>query len=115
PDDDQLARWSARERLRDRDKREDCCVVVRQDEDRALDPGLAGRGRVEVLVLPEDRLLELSEGWSRLDSELVDERPACFAIGLEGVGLPTGAVEGEHEQAAESLAERMLGDERFEL
>jgi hypothetical protein len=34
---------------------------------------------------------------------------------VEGVGLATGAVEGEHQLAAQALAERVLGDELLQL
>jgi hypothetical protein len=36
-------------------------------------------------------------------------------VGLERLGLAARAVEGEHQLAAEALAEWMVGDERLEL
>jgi hypothetical protein len=60
-------------------------------------------------------VLELSQRHAWLDSELVDHRPARLPVGLESLGLPTGAIEGEHQLAPESLAERLLGDQRLEL
>ena len=59
----------------------------------------------------EDRLLESLQGLARLDAELVDERLTRLPIGVERVGLPAGAVEGEHLLGAQTLPERMLADE----
>jgi hypothetical protein len=67
------------------------------------------------IVLAEDRLLELPQRRARLDPELVDEHPPRGLVGLERLGLPAGAVEREHQLAAETLPERVLGDERLEL
>ena len=47
--------------------------------------------------------------------KLVDERLPRRAVGLERLGLPPGAVEREHQLAAQALAQRVLGDERLEL
>ena len=44
-----------------------------------------------------------------------DRARARVAVGLERLGLAAAAVEGEHQLAAEPLAERMLGHERLEL
>ena len=50
--------------------------------------GDAGR-EVELLVVPQDRLLELLELGGRIDAELVDQRLACVAVGLERLCLPS--------------------------
>ena len=73
----------------------------------------ARRGREGGIVL-EDPALEGAELRRRLEPELV-ERRARVAVGVERVCLPAGAVQGEHQLAAEPLAMRMRGDERLEL
>ena len=65
--------------------------------------------------LPEDRLLELPQVRRRLDPELVYEQAPSLTVGREGLRLAAGAVEREHELAAEALAERVVGDERLEV
>src|SRR6266511_1099771 len=65
--------------------------------------------------MAEDRLLELPQLGSRLETQLVEEDFPRLAIGLERLGLATGSVEREHEEAAESLARRMLRDQGLEL
>src|SRR5581483_10433189 len=76
-----------------------------------------GRGRREIerRILTEDRALELPELAARLDPEPVDERAAGRLVGLERLGLAPGAVEHEHQLAAEALAQRLGGDETLEL
>ena len=67
------------------------------------------------VVLAQDCRLELAELGAGIDAELVDEGLTRSAIGGEGVGLPTGAVEGQHELGTRTLAERLCLDERLEL
>jgi hypothetical protein len=52
---------------------------------------------------------------SRLEPQLLDQQVACGAVGGERVGLPSGAVEREHQHRVEALAQRFGGDERLEL
>ena len=52
---------------------------------------------------------------ARLEPELVGELALRLAVGAERLGLPAGAIEREHQLAAQPLAQRMLGDERVEL
>ena len=76
-------------------------------------------GRSSDGILAQDRLLELAQGGARLEAELLDERAARVLVGRERVGLAAGAVEREHELAAQALVgtgaarrERLeLGDE----
>ena len=63
----------------------------------------------------EDRALELAQLRARLESELADERRPCIGICRERVGLAAGAVEGEHQPAAEPLAQRVAPRELLEL
>ena len=90
---------------------------ARQDGD-GLPPFLDGRKndwQVERRILAEDRLLELAQRHARLEAEIVQERPACVLVGLEGVGLAAGAIERQHELPAQPLVERVVVDERLEL
>ena len=66
-------------------------------------------------VLDEDRALEPLQRRPGLDPELLDEQAARLAIGLERRRLAAGAVEREHQLAADPLAQRVRGDERLEL
>src|SRR3712207_6920300 len=64
-----------------------------RSRERLLACGRAGRGNVESGVLLEDALVQLAQLAARLDAELLDERRARRAIGLERVRLPAGAVD----------------------
>src|SRR5207249_4636944 len=63
----------------------------------------------------KDRLLEIAQRASRLDSHLVDENLVCAAVGLEGVALSSGTVQRQHQLAPEALAVRVRGDELLQL
>ena len=73
------------------------------------------RGRLQVHVLTENAQLQLLERRTGVDPELLDERPASVLEHLERVGLPAAAVEREHQLSAQTLAKRVLCDERLEL
>jgi hypothetical protein len=75
---------------------------------------VARRGRIERRILAQDRSLEIAERTARLDTELV-EGATCLLVRLEGLRLAAGAVEGEHELVAKALAQRVRGDQAFEL
>jgi hypothetical protein len=59
-------------------------------------------------IVPEDRPMQLLQGGSRLEAELVPERDTRRPELLERLGLPPGAVEREHQQLAQPLAQGML-------
>ena len=65
--------------------------------------------------MSKNRPLELLERGARIDPELVDERPARVLVGLQGLRLPARPVQRRHQVAAQTLAQRVLGDERLEL
>jgi hypothetical protein len=71
--------------------------------------------QVQCRVLGEDRALEPAQSLARLDAQLVDQRPARVLVGLERVGLPVRAVQGEHQLCPQPLPVRMLGDQRLQL
>ena len=66
-------------------------------------------------VVIEDRLLEAPELRPRLESELLVERPPGIGVHRECLGLPPGAVEGEHQLSTEALAQRVAPHERPQL
>ena len=63
-------------------------------------------------VLREDGAFELAEALARLDAELVDERAPCVLVGLQRVRLAVAAEQREHQLGAQTLAVRVLGDQR---
>ena len=76
---------------------------------------LRARRRIERRILCEDRVLQGSELRARLHPDLLDQRAARAAIGLERLGLPAAAVQGKHQLAVEVLAKRLLGDGGLQL
>ena len=100
---------------RDFDERPDAIVARRRDEDHA-GARLRRRGsELERGVVREDRPLERLQRRGRVEPEGLDEEPPRRAVDLERLRLSAGAVEREHQLAAEPLTERMLCDERLEL
>ena len=79
--------------------------------DRQLDDR---RRRVEARVLGEDLLLQALQLGPGLDPDLLDQRLARLAVGLERLRLAPGAIEGEHPLGVQALAQRLLGDQRLE-
>ena len=73
------------------------------------------RGRGQLLVLVQDRVMERLQLRSRVDPELVHESRTRRGVGIERLGLPPGAVEREHQLPAQSFPQRLLADERLEL
>ena len=63
----------------------------------------------------EDRQLELLQPVSRIEPELVGEEPPAPLVLVEGLRLAAAPVEGQHQLAAETLPQRMLPHEPFEL
>jgi hypothetical protein len=63
-----------------------------------------GARRLERLVVPEDRRLELLQRLARLEAQLVDQHRTGVAVRGERLGLAAGAVEREHQQEARRLA-----------
>ena len=71
--------------------------------------------QVESWVLLEDRLVQLAKRTTGLDSELLHQAGASGLIRLERVSLAARAVQGQHELAAQSLAQRVLAGEALQL
>jgi hypothetical protein len=77
-------------------------------------PQLLGLDR-ERRVLTEDRGLQLAQLGARLETQLVDERPASVVVGRQRVRLAAGAVERQHQLTPQPFAERLLCHERLKL
>ena len=71
--------------------------------------------REELSVLAEDGLVELPQAGSRLEPELIDEKPARLLVDGKRLRLAARAVEGEHELSAEALPQRLGRHERLQL
>src|SRR5262249_14379183 len=56
-------------------------------------------------VLAENGSLELLQGRTRLDAEVLDQRRTCSLVGGERLRLAPGTVERKHQLTAQSLAE----------
>ena len=76
--------------------------------------GAAGR-RGQRGVVGEDRRLQPAQLGPRFEAELLAEELTALLEDPERVGLSPGAVEREHQQPTEPLAQRMGGDELLEL
>jgi hypothetical protein len=63
----------------------------------------------------ENSTLERTQRRPRLEAELLHEPTPARLIGREGVGLPAGAEETEHQLADQPLPERVRADEPLEL
>ena len=51
----------------------------------------------------------------RLYADRLDERRARLTVGVQRVSLPAAAIQRQHPQGVQALAQRLLGDERLEL
>ena len=66
-------------------------------------------------IVAQDRLLQLLEAGSGLETELVPECPSRAPVHRERVPLPAAAIEREHQLDVEPFPTRMGGNEPFEL
>ena len=65
--------------------------------------------------MPEDPPLQFVQFRPWLQAKLLDKSLARRLVRLERVGLPPGAIQGEHQHHEQPLAQRMLSDELLEL
>ena len=65
--------------------------------------------------MAQDGRLQLTEPRRRVQTQLVPQHAPELAVDLERFGLPTVAVEGQHELAAETLSQGMLADQPSQL
>ncbi|GAA3481011.1 hypothetical protein GCM10018966_055420 [Streptomyces yanii] len=76
--------------------------------------GLVGRVG-QFLVGLQDPLLELRELGTRVDAQLVGEQPARVGVHRERFRLTAAAVQGDHQQFAQPLPQRVCRGERGEF
>ena len=70
---------------------------------------------VERRVLAQDRLVQPAQVRAGLDADLLDQRGARFAVGLQRLGLAARAVERKHALCVQALAQRLPAQQRLEL
>lgn len=74
-----------------------------------------GRRRAQqAVVLLEDPLVQRLQLGPRVQPELLGEDATAVAVHVERLGLAAGAVERQHQEAAERLPQRVPGDQRGE-
>ena len=59
--------------------------------------------------------MQLLQQRARIDAEAFDQLVTADPIQGQRIRLTAGAIEREHQLAAQPLAERMVADERFEI
>ena len=69
---------------------------------------------LERRILGRDLLLERPQFRAGRQPDL-GQRVDCDLIGAQGLGLPARAAQGEHQEALQSLPERMVDDQPLEL
>ena len=72
-------------------------------------------GQVQRRVERQHLLVQAAQPLPRLDAELTDQVLACLAEDLERLGVPPAAVQRQHQQLAQRLADRVLPDQAGEL
>ncbi len=80
----------------------------------ALRPRRKGR-RGDRQLVAQDASLELPDLRTGLQAELVDQPPAQLLVGVQRVGLPSGAVLRRHQLTGEGLVQRVDLDRLLEL
>jgi hypothetical protein len=86
----------------------------RVDRNRGRGP-FGRRAPIQARVLGEDGGLKLLQRRARVDAQLLGQGLAGPSVGLQRLGLPAGAVQGQHEQPVQPLVQRMPGDEGLQL
>ena len=76
---------------------------------------LTPTGPSEHGILLQDAALEPLQALARLQPDLLGERQSTLLVDMQRLGLAVGAIEREHELAAEPLAQLVPGHERLEL
>ena len=70
---------------------------------------------VELGLLQQDGFLEADEVHARCDPEFFPEMATYLLVRAQGVGLPVGAIQREHQLAPKSFVERMRYDQALEF
>ena len=99
----------------ERERAEDDAGDDQGDRRAPGDRVVARRRRGEGRILREHPGLQLAKLAARLQPELLDAVPASLAVSLERVGPAPAAVQGEHQLAAQPLAQRVGLHERSKV
>ncbi len=78
-------------------------------------PGRSRAGCAERRILGQDPGLEFPQGQAGVDAQLVDQAITDFGVGAQGLGLPSGPVQGQDEQLPQALAQRVLPTQLFQF
>ena len=78
-------------------------------------PGRSRAGCGERRILGQDPGLEFPQGRPGVDAQLIDQAITGFGVGAQGLGLPSGPVQGQDEQLPQALAQRVLPAARLQL
>ena len=116
----ELAFRLADERCRKLEKAVERGLAEHGDEDRpqlfrSMAARASGLGQVESWILAKHRRLEVAQPRPGLDTELVDEGRSSAPIRVKSLDLAARAVQGEHQEPAWPLPQRVLRDERLDL
>ena len=65
--------------------------------------------------LAQHRLLKLAQFLTRLQPQLLGQHRPGAVVGRQRLRLTLAAIQRQHQQAPQSLADRMLGDQAFQL
>ena len=76
---------------------------------------LAGSRHVQRRVLRKDRGLQPAQLRAGVEPELLAQDATTFLEDAQRVGLASGAIQRDHQQPTKPFAQRVRGDERFEL
>jgi hypothetical protein len=80
-----------------------------------MDPRRDRSGKQEVRILAEYPGLQVLQGRTRLDAELLHQGVSGPSVRLQSLGLATRPVQGQHDLGPQALPVGMLGDEGAEL
>ena len=77
----------------------------------ASDVGGTRARRREYRVVGKHGRVQASQALARFEAELLGEHPARLVVDAKSVGLPSAAIEREHQVSAQAFPERVVGNE----
>ena len=76
----------------------------------------AGAAWAKLGIVTQDRTFRAElERRARIEPELLRQPPSQVLVGLERLGLATGAIQRSHQLTPQPLSQRVLAHERLEL
>jgi hypothetical protein len=82
---------------------------------RGVDAGTRLSGCEEIRVLLEDALVQRSQSRGWLQAEFLVEDGSGTGVDLEGLRLPSAAVQGRHQDLGKGLLRTVVGHDRVEV